>query len=222
MMFVRAVVVMVLVGLLGVSGARSERELDAVRVAMLTYGAADTTSVCFSDEFIETVRFETTIEARRGFLPARLDDASVFDHPFAIMTGERDFALSEDERTHLASYLASGGFVLASAGCSNAAWDRAFRAELASAMPGHELTPIDLDHPLFDTVFAIASLETKKPMAEVRLEVLEIGGRVALVYSPEGLNDTSNAGGDCCCCGSSEIGNARYVNANILAYALTR
>ena len=193
-----------------------------VRVAMLTYGEEEKTSVCFSDEFIETVRFETSIDARRGFLPARLDDASVFDHPFSIMTGEGEFELSPEESEYLRSYLFAGGFVLASAGCSNAAWDASFREAIARAVPEHELTPVTLEHELYATIFTIASLDSKKKHEEIALEVLTIDGRVALVYSPEGLNDTKNAGGDCCCCGSTEIGNARYVNANILAYALTR
>lgn len=196
-------------------------EASSVRVAMLTYGPEEKTSVCFSDEFVETLRFETSIEAERGFLAARLDDDSVYDHPFCIMTGEGEFQLSERESETLADYLASGGFVLASAGCSNGAWDEAFRREVALALPDHALEPITLEHELYHTVFDIASLESKKQADEIALEVLTINGRVALVYSPEGLNDTKNAGGDCCCCGASEIGNARYVNANVLAYALT-
>ncbi|GAB4519466.1 MAG: hypothetical protein Tsb0013_23310 [Phycisphaerales bacterium] len=197
-------------------------DASAVRVAMLTYGPDETTSVCFSDEFIETVRFETSIDARRGFVPARLDDASVFEHPFSIMTGEGAFELSPMESEHLRAYLFAGGFVLASAGCSNAAWDASFREAITTAVPEHSLETITLDHELFSTIFTIASLDSKKAQEDIALEVLTINGRVALVYSPEGLNDTTNAGGDCCCCGSTEIGNARYVNANILAYALTR
>ncbi|MEM1423672.1 MAG: DUF4159 domain-containing protein [Planctomycetota bacterium] len=210
------------VGLALASGVGGSDDDGGVRVAMLTYGADDTTSVCFSDEFIETVRFETSIDARRGFLPARLDDASVFEHPFSIMTGEGAFELSPGETEYLRSYLFAGGFVLASAGCSNAAWDASFREAIARAVPEHRLTPVTLGHELYGTIFTIASLDSKKKHEEIALEVLTIGGRVALVYSPEGLNDTANAGGECCCCGSTEIGNARYVNANILAYALTR
>ena len=40
------------------------------------------------------------------------------------------------------------------------------------------------------------------------LEGLEIDGRIVLIYSPEGLNDTANAGGGCCCCGGNEIRNS--------------
>lgn len=209
--------------IVGACGAiASDEDGSAVRVAMLTYGPDDTTSVCFSDEFVETLRFETSIDARRGFQQARLDDATVFGHPFSIMTGEGTFELSAEESDNLAAYLSSGGFVLASSGCSNSAWDDAFRTVIAQVMPDHALTPITLDHPLYHTVFSIATLDSKKSQDAIALEVLEIDGRVALVYSPEGLNDTKNAGGDCCCCGASEIGNARYINANILAYALTR
>jgi hypothetical protein len=41
------------------------------------------------------------------------------------------------------------------------------------------------------------------------------------VFSADGLNDTGNAGGGCCCCGGDEITNAKLVNVNLLAYALT-
>ena len=215
--FVRSVAVLAFA-----SGVGGDVDDGGVRGAMLTYGVENKTSVCFSDEFIETVRFETSIDARRGFLPARLDDDSVFGHPFSIMTGEGAFELSPKESEHLRSYLFAGGFVLASAGCSNAAWEASFRREIAASVPEHRLEPVTLDHELYATIFSIASLDSKKKHEDIALEVLTINGRVSLVYSPEGLNDTENAGGDCCCCGSTEIGNARYVNANILAYALTR
>ncbi len=47
-----------------------------------------------------------------------------------------------------------------------------------------------------------------------------MGGRLAAVFSPFGLNDTGNAGGGCCCCGGNELKNAKQINANIVAYAL--
>ncbi|MEK6238367.1 MAG: hypothetical protein N2C14_26925 [Planctomycetales bacterium] len=42
-----------------------------------------------------------------------------------------------------------------------------------------------------------------------------------LIFSPDGLNDTGKVGGNCCCCGGNEILNARQINVNLLAYALT-
>ena len=42
-----------------------------------------------------------------------------------------------------------------------------------------------------------------------------------LILSPDGLNDTANAGPSCCCCGGNEIKSAKEINVNLLAYALT-
>jgi hypothetical protein len=53
------------------------------------------------------------------------------------------------------------------------------------------------------------------------LEALEIDGRVVMILSPDGLNDTGNAGPGCCCCGGNEVKSALKLNVNILAYALT-
>ena len=49
---------------------------------------------------------------------------------------------------------------------------------------------------------------------------MSIGGRLGVVYSQDGLNDTPHTEG-CCCCGGSELANAVEINVNILAYALT-
>ena len=40
-----------------------------------------------------------------------------------------------------------------------------------------------------------------------------------MIYSVDGLNDTSHTTG-CCCCGGNEITNCNQINVNILAYAL--
>jgi hypothetical protein len=57
------------------------------------------------------------------------------------------------------------------------------------------------------------------------LEGLEIDGKIVMVYSPEGLNDTANAnksgGKNCCCCGGNEVKNSQQINVNIFTYALT-
>ena len=78
-----------------------------------------------------------------------------------------------------------------------------------------------MKHPLFSMVFDIPTLRLRKSSGTATLEGLEIDGRLVMVYSPEGLNDTHNAGKGCCCCGGNEIQNSQEVNANIMAYALT-
>ena len=72
-------------------------------------------------------------------------------------------------------------------------------------------------HPIFRTIFDIDRLDTKG--ADAKLQGIAANGKIVLIYSPDGLNDTGTMHG-CCCCGGNEIKNAQKVNANILAYAL--
>ena len=51
------------------------------------------------------------------------------------------------------------------------------------------------------------------------IEGVSLNGRLGVIYSQDGLNDTAHAPG-CCCCGGNEITNCLQVNVNILAYAL--
>jgi hypothetical protein len=57
------------------------------------------------------------------------------------------------------------------------------------------------------------------------LEGLVVDGKIVMIYSGEGLNDTANAskedGKQCCCCGGNEIKNSQDINVNIFTYALT-
>ena len=143
----------------------------------------------------------------------------LFEFPMVIMTGEGSFTLQDSERQNLRKYVERGGFLLASAGCSSPDWDRSFRAEMAKVFGEYPMSALSMDHPVFHTVHDIAELQAKhgKPRP---LEGVSIGGRLGVLYSVDGLNDTAHTQG-CCCCGGNEITNAVQVNVNILAYALT-
>ena len=198
-------------------------EPGRVEVAMLTYGSARITSVCFSDKFLELVRRQTSIRVHARFAKADLATDSIFDYPLLIMTGEGAFELTDDEVTRLRSFLSRGGILLASAGCSNERWNESMRRTLERVLPASEPVELGMDHPMFTSLYQVSSLEgSRYKGAPQALRGIEINGRIAVVYSPSGLNDTQNAEAGCCCCGGSEIRNARYINANILVYALTR
>jgi len=115
--------------------------------------------------------------------------------------------------------LVAGGFLLASAGCSNEAWDKCFRREITRIFPDTPLGRIEMDHPLFRTVNKIESFRFKAGSGNGFLEGLTLNGKTVCVYSAEGLNDTAHTSG-CCCCGGNEILNSLDVNVNIFAYAL--
>ena len=199
--------------------ANEDSRPGIIQCANLIYGR-NKSSVCFSDEFLAQIQKDTNIRTNRRFCPVKLGGGELFRYPFAVMTGEGAFTLSAAQRRNLRNYVARGGFLVASAGCSSSAWDASFRAEVGRIFPKLKLKKLPMSHPIYHTVYDIKQLRTKRP-TDAYLEALEIDGKIVLVYSHEGLNDTANAGPGCCCCGGNEILNARQVNANLLAYALT-
>ncbi len=188
-----------------------------VQVANLVY-AGTKSSKCFSDHFLVKAEKESAISTSRRFHAVKLASEELFAFPLVIMTGEGDFRLTDAERENLRKFVNRGGFLLASAGCSSAEWDRAFRREMAAIFPDHPLSEISMDHPVFHTVYEITELRAKKGKPRPLLGV-SVDGHLGVLYSPDGLNDTGHTQG-CCCCGGNEIKNAVSINVNILAYAL--
>jgi len=188
-----------------------------VQVANLVY-AGTKSSRCFADHFLVKAEKETTIATSRRFHAIKLHSTDIYEFPLLIMTGEGDFQLSDAERQSLRRYVERGGLLLASAGCSSTPWDRAFRREMVTVFRDQKLQPVDMQHPMFHTVYEIKDLRTKHGRPRP-LEAVSIGGRLGVIYSQDGLNDTEHTQG-CCCCGGNELLNAAEINVNILAYAL--
>ena len=192
-----------------------------IQCANLIYGG-NKTSQCFSDRFLTRLSTETKIQADPHFYKVRLDSPDLCRYPFAIMTGEGPFALTEKERTALRYYLTQGGFLLASAGCSDPRWIQAFRREFAGLFPGQKWTPLPLSHPLFNIVYKIDDLGTTHGLlgtSAAKLEAILYHGRVVALFSANGLNDSPHAV-NCCCCGGDEIEKAEFINVNALAYSV--
>jgi hypothetical protein len=209
-------IVSVLFLLSSVSGRAADTGGDTVECANLIYAGAKS-SVCFSEEFLSTVAAETSINTSRKFKAVKLGEREVFRFPFAVMTGEGAFSLTDAERKNLKSYLEKGGFLLASAGCSSKEWGDSFLREMQAIFPERKLDEVPMTHSLYRTIFDIPRLDTKQE--DARLFGLTIGSKIVVIYSPDGLNDTATMHG-CCCCGGNEIKNSQKVNANILVYAL--
>ena len=189
-----------------------------IQCANLIYGGVHT-SRCFSDEFLAAAQTQTTVPTERRFKSVKLDSEELFQFPFVLITGEQDFVLGAQERENLKRYCENGGFLLGSAGCSNKAFDQAFRREMRGVFGEDNLKPIPLTHPLFRTVTEVNQLQLHRPEPDPKLEGLERNGKLVVVYSSHGLNDTGHSEG-CCCCGGNEIENSLDINLNILVYAL--
>ena len=190
-----------------------------VNCANLVYGSGKS-SVCFSSEFLSQINRETFIQSNERLVQVPLESGDLHQFPFAVMTGEGSFQLSPQQRKNMRDYLQAGGFIIASAGCSSKPWQDSFRNEIQKVFPEITLKRLDFTHPVFHTVYDINELKCKGSH-RAHLEGLEIDGKIVCIFSPDGLNDTSKAGGNCCCCGGNEIKNARQMNVNLLAYTLT-
>ena len=192
-------------------------EVSAIRCNNLVYSGGKT-SVCFADKFLSTAKKETGLNVQTKFNTVKLDTDALFDSPFTVISGEGDFRFSQKERDNLKKYLTCGGFLVASPGCSDKAWDKAFRGELKALFPKAPLKKIPMTHPIFSMVFDVPSLHLKSGGTTL-IEGIEIDGRLVAIYSSEGLNDVGNAKG-CCCCGGNHIKESEKVNVNILIHSL--
>jgi hypothetical protein len=122
-------------------------------------------------------------------------EAGLADVPFLYMTGHHDFRLSERAVLNLRAFLARGGFLLADACCGRAAFDAAFRREIARVVPGG-LKPISPEHPVLSCHFRIAEVgytplvSREQPGLETPvLEGIALDGQLRVLYSPFDLGN---------------------------------
>ncbi|MFM2092806.1 MAG: hypothetical protein RLZZ127_3295, partial [Planctomycetota bacterium] len=189
-----------------------------IQVGNLVY-AKTKTSKCFSEAFMTTVAKRTAIPVASRYTTVHSGKADELARVgFAIMTGEGAYTLAAGERDALRDWMDRGGFLLASASCSSPEWSASFRREIERIFGAGCLVELDATHPVFSTLHDLSSLPTKHE-GNARFYGVIRDGRLACLFSPEGLNDTANVAG-CCCCGGNEVKDAQAVVANAFVYAL--
>jgi hypothetical protein len=188
-----------------------------VQVANLVY-AGTKTSECFADHFLRRAEQDSSISTSRRLHSVKLASEEVYNFPLLIMTGEGEFELPTEECDNLRRFVERGGFLLASAGCSSTEWNTSFRRAMAKIFTDKKLEKLGQEHLVFHTVYDINDLQAKHGQPQ-QLEGIHFGDRLGVLYSQDGLNDTANTQG-CCCCGGNEITNAEQINVNILIYSL--
>ncbi|MCP4804640.1 MAG: DUF4159 domain-containing protein, partial [Proteobacteria bacterium] len=120
-------------------------------------------------------------------------DLGLFDHPFAVLTGDRGFdELADEEIELLTRYIRYGGFLYIddATGSDQAGdFDRSVRRMLGRMFPTRPLVSLDADHSLYRAFFFI-----RKPVGRVAvhgvLEGVQLGQITPIVY---GRNDLSGA-----------------------------
>jgi hypothetical protein len=201
-------------------GTTTATDAGPIHAARLLYGGDQATD-CFADTFLRVAAEQTHLNPAPTLVPVRADAVKFFEHPFVVMAGREAFSLTQDEANHLRRYLDAGGFLVASANCSSPLWNRSFAAALAQIDPAapDQLEPLPDDHPVYRLIYDITDAS---PAGRPELRGLTRGGRLALVWSPQGLSDSHALEGECCCCGAPEVPSARQLNVNLLAFALTQ
>ncbi|MBX3271603.1 MAG: DUF4159 domain-containing protein [Sandaracinaceae bacterium] len=134
------------------------------------------------------VHKRTSVDVLRTPGSSRLDDASIFDHPFLYWSGDAEFdELSQSELAGLRRFVRFGGFVLIDdAAPGTAGFDRSIRRELGRAFPTRRLRELPNTHTVFRSFYLL-----NRPEGRVRgpdhLEAIQLGDRVAVLYARHDL-----------------------------------
>ena len=212
--------------LLGCFPAAAEGPADAAAsapaVAMLRYGGGKS-GECFSKRFL--ARFNEATDAAVAEEMPKVEAKSIdpTEHRVALLTGEGRFSWKPGEAENLRAFLAGGGLLVASTGCSDPGWTGSLEAGLPELLPpGGGYGPLEdlpVEHPAFGRIFPVPVSDYVKgpPRKPTLLGSHRADGTLAFVWSPEGLNDTLGVQPPCCCCGGNEVRSAAELLVNLLA-----
>ena len=183
-------------------------------MAVIDYDLADKNSDRFptaAEELMRYIRDHTKVNARIEGTTLRLSDPSIMKQPFVYMTGNKAvFQFSDTEKESLGEYLRNGGFLFADeiryadsegdltgrgAGQEGTPFDRQFKDLLKDpAVLGSDGTRwqrLPKTHSLY---FSFFDFEDGPPLGGATggnvfdLEMLELRGRVAVVFSDLNLS----------------------------------
>ena len=94
-------------------------------------------------------RLKTTINTKvEEVLP---ESSDIFDYPYVHATGHGNILFNESELDNLRAYLLSGGFLHID---DNYGMEKYAKREIAKLFPNKELTPIGVDHNIFNSKYA--------------------------------------------------------------------
>ncbi len=154
------------------------------------------------------------------------------DHPFVFVHGRSAFAFTDEQREVIRDSLKSGGFIFADSICASQDFTESFRSEMKEIL-GEPLRPIDPGHeiwtsPRFGYTIDQVTLRIRDPKVaggfreEVRrpeLEGAEIGGRLAVIFSPNDLSCALENVRNSQCTGYTND-DAKKIGFNVILYYL--
>jgi hypothetical protein len=162
-------------------------------------------------------------------------DESLKNYPLTYMHGRKNFALTQEERDSLRSYLNNGGVLFADACCGSTQFDASFRA-MIEQMYGKPLELIPPTHELYKLAQGndIREVSRRMPgtdagealrMQESRgvpiLEGVNVDGRYPVIYSKYDISCALEQQNTFACAGYSRE-DAAKIAMNMVIYALVQ
>jgi len=127
----------------------------------------------------------TSIETSPAVKSIGLADPDLFRFPFAVLSSDEGFpAPADNEVAELRRYLSYGGFLLVddASAARGGSFEQSARQLVARIVPGAQLGRVPRDHVLYKSFYLLDG-PAGRLAASPDLEALELGGRLAVVYS---------------------------------------
>lgn len=108
--------------------------------------------------------------------------------PFVYLTGHKDFHLLDNEVKNLRDYLNLGGAIWGDSALAGrrSRFDIAFRREIKRVLPDRDFEIVPENHEVFNTFFDNIGLPTGMNNYHEPIEMINIGGKLAVLYTLNG------------------------------------
>ena len=131
----------------------------------------------------------TSIETAPAVKAIALADPELFRYPFAVVSSDQAFpAPAENEIAQLRRYLSYGGFLFIddASGSRGGPFEQSARQLVSGIVPGAQLSRVPREHVLYKSFYLLDG-PTGRIASTPDLEGLELGGRLAILYSGNDL-----------------------------------
>jgi len=131
----------------------------------------------------------TSIETSPVVKALGLADPELFRYPFAVLSSDQGFpAPADNEIAELRRYLSYGGFLFIddSSALRGGAFEQSAQQLVGRIVPGAQLAKVPREHVIYKSFYLLDG-PAGRVAATPDLEALELGGRLAVLYSGNDL-----------------------------------
>ena len=172
-------------------------------------------------QWLRHLSLETSLAVDFDLKSVDPDEPRLAEYPFLFMTGFRDPKFTDAQLNALRRHIDAGGTLFINNCAGYSEFDKHVRALLGELFPDQKLAPVELDHPLLESLFVIDGVRDRRTGAprDVELEGITVRDRLVVVYSKADmitqLKQVSDPFGN-----GYDAESCRQLALNIVAYAL--